>query len=348
MLNKIRRSIRFVFIIPTLIFFLTATSCSRQGDKIYKDTRILMATAVSITVVSPTEQKAKEAIDAGFNEIKRIDDLLNLFSDKSDISLINSNAGLRPVKVSKDTIEVIEDAIEISRLTGGAFDPTVGPVKVLWNFDSKVIPPGAEIKKALPLVGYKNIEVKKDSNEVFLKKKGMMIDLGAIAKGFAADKAVQVIKAMGIKAGIVAASGDIRAFGLRPDGKLWHIGIRNPRGGRKDALATLYLSNGAISTSGDYEQFFILNGRRYCHIFDPKTGYSPTDTISASVIAPDGYKTDSLATGLFVLGHKKGIRLLEKLGLDGMIIGSDHKIYLTKTLRGKIEIKGDNQFNNGG
>ena len=169
----------------------------------------------------------------------------------------------------------------------------------------------------------------------------MLIDPGGITKGYAADKAAEVLREHGIKSGIVAVAGDIRTFGLKPDGKPWRIGIRNPRArdGEDDIMATIGLSDMAISTSGDYERFFIEGGKRYHHLLDPRTGKSAGGCKCVSIIAKEGAFTDSFATGIFVLGPEKGLKVLEKLGFDAVIIDSQDKIHMTPGIRGKIEFK---------
>jgi thiamine biosynthesis lipoprotein len=165
----------------------------------------------------------------------------------------------------------------------------------------------------------------------------MLLDLGGIAKGYAVDKAIESIKRKGIKAALVSIAGDIRAFGMKPGSKPWKVGIQNPRG--EDVFVSLYLEDKAISTSGDYQRYFIKDGRRYHHILNPDTGYPASGVISVSVIAPEGYLADGLSTGVFVIGPEKGIRLLESLGVDGIIVDSNKKVFITDSLKGKINIE---------
>ncbi|MEK7698198.1 MAG: FAD:protein FMN transferase, partial [Nitrospirota bacterium] len=277
----------------------------------YKESRIVMDTFCTITVVSPSRKEAKEAIEAGFTEIKRLERLLNFFSADSEVTALNRASGREPVKVSRDTLDVIKKAVEIANYTDGAFDPTIGPLMRLWGFESQnpkpSIPLENKIKDALRFVDYKKIKINDLSSQIFLEEKGMEIDLGGIAKGYAADRAIEAIKVKGIKAALVAIAGDIKAFGLKPDLQPWKIGIQNPRpktgkdediippipplvkvmtrrGGEgglsEDIFASLYIKDKAISTSGDYQRFFIENGKRYHHIFNPGTGYPAAGVIS--------------------------------------------------------------------
>lgn len=307
-----------------------------------------MDTLITISAVADSGNKAEAAIDKAFSEIEKIDNLINFFSDKSEISEINKNAGKKAVKVSPETLAVIENAIYASEKTNGAFDITIGPVISLWDFHKKIKPEDRLIKQRLQLVNYKALTLYKNPPSAYLKKKGMLIDPGGVAKGYAADRAVEVMKKNGIKSGLVAIAGDIKAFGMKPDSKPWKIGIRNPRQKNKDdeIMAAVDLSDMAISTSGDYERYFIVEGRRYHHILNPKTGYPADGCRSVSVIAKEGAVADPFSTGIFILGAEKGLKLLEEMGIDGIIVDKDGKIHTTSGLRGKIEFKENDRGNN--
>ncbi len=319
------------------------SACGPQKERVYRKSRILMDTVITISAVSDSGNKAEAAIDNAFSEVEKIGNLVNFFSDKSEISEINRNAGLKPVKVSAETLEIIERAIYTSEKTNGAFDVTIGPEISLWDFHKKIKPDDKTIKQRLPLVNYKNLIINKKEQTVYLRQKGMLVDPGGIAKGFAADRAVRTLKNNDIKAGLVAIAGDIRAFGLKPDGKPWKIGIKNPRAENKndEIMAIIELTDAAISTSGDYERYFVDKGKRYHHILNPKTGYPAEGCRSVSVIAKEGAITDSFSTAIFILGQEKGMRLLEDMGIGGIIVDKDGKIYTTPDLRGKFEIKRD-------
>ena len=326
------------------LLIVSLFSCSLKKEQTYQKTMILMDTLVTINVVSGSSDKADKAMDRAFDEIGKLDKLLNFFSASSELSIINRSAGTSAVKVSPETLEVIEDAIFVSEKTGGAFDPAIGPEISLWDFHTRKMPDDGTVRKRLPLVNYKLITVDKDKSTVYLEKKGMLMDLGAIAKGYAADKAVEELKRQGIRSGLVSCAGDIRAFGLKPDGKPWRIGIKNPRPANKDdeIMAAVELSDMAISTSGDYERFFISSGTRYHHILDPKTGYSARGCRSVTVIAKRGFQTDAFSTGVFVLGPKKGMEVLRQMGFEGVIVDKDGNIETTPGLKGKIEFKRNN------
>ena len=338
----------FVCSLFTVYCLLFLSSCTKT-DQMYKESRVLMDTFCSITVVSSSREKAEEAIEAGFSEIKKLGTLINYYSDSSELSEINRSAGIKPVRVSKETLDLINIAVHTSEIADGAFDPSIAPVIKLWDFSRQnkkpSVPAGNYIRNALKLVDFKKIQVNDITSEVYLTEQGMEIDLGGIAKGYAADKAVDAIKIKGIKAALIAVAGDIRGFGVNATGKPWKVGIQNPRPETEsekpweDIIASLRLEDQAISTSGDYQRFFFQNGKRYHHILDPETGYpAESDLISVTVIAPEGYVSDGLSTAVFVLGTVKGLALINKLGLDAVLVTANKKVQITENLKNKIEM----------
>ncbi len=342
---------RRLFFVCTLCFLLSAlfliSSCFTAEKKLYKESRVAMHTIVSITVSCHSEEKAKNAIDAAFKELDRLEGLLNYFAADSEVSLINRNAGIKPVNVSKETLEIIEKALYVSKKTDGGFDITMGPIIALWDFYNRIIPEDKAIKEALKLVGYENVIVNREKSTVFIRKKGIRINLGGIIKGYAANRTAEVLKDNNIKSGIVAVAGDIKAFGMRPDGELWNVGIRNPRPADAKNLefaidkmiATVGLSDLAISTSGDYYRFFEKDGKRYHHLLDPKTGHPAHGSQSVTVITEDGAFADGFATGIFILGPQKGMEVLNKLGFDGVIVDEDGNILITEGIKDRIHLK---------
>ncbi|MEJ2181991.1 MAG: FAD:protein FMN transferase [Nitrospirota bacterium] len=329
--------------LPVILAFFVLLACTRQGgERMFRKTTFAMDTMVTVTVVSKSEDKAGAAIEAAFREIRRLERLLSFWTRDSEIAAINREAGRSPVNVSPETLEIVERALQVSRLTGGAFDPTIGPVIRLWDFRKKIKPGPEAVKEALARVGYRAIEVDRQKRTVYLSRADMSFDTGGIAKGYAADKAVQVLKQKGIRAGLVSVAGDIRAFGTKPDGGAWSVGIRNPRpeaggAGENELIAVLPLRDQAVSTSGDYERYFIRNGVRYHHLLDPRTGYPARGLVSVTVVAPEAVLTDGLATGVFVMGRKKGLELLEKNGFEGVLVDEEGKRYVTAGLEGRIQ-----------
>lgn len=311
-----------------------------SGRHLYKETRSSLYTLVTITVVGDSPEKARKACDAAYLELERLGRLLNFYAADSEISAINRNAGIKPVGVSKDTLDIIKAAVYVSEQTEGGFDITVGPIVKLWDFKKKVVPSAASIAERMPFVGYKNIVIDTAASTVYLKKVGVQMDLGGILKGFAADKAAEILKENGIEDGIVAVAGDIKLFGRQPDGRPWNIGIQNPRPkGDNDALlATVNLGTQGVSTSGDYQRYFMQDGIRYHHLLNPRTGYPESLCRSVTVIAPEATLTDAFATGIFIMGPQKGIAALEKLGLDGIIVDKDGAILVTKGIKEQVHL----------
>lgn len=286
----------------------------RPKDLMVKRSQLLMGTLVEITVVSDDETRANEAINAAFREIKRLEDIMSTYIPSSDISRVNAAAGLHPVKVHEDLIRAVKRGLEFTELSGGAFNIAMGPAIDLWNVtQSDRIPLQDELEQVRPLLDYRNVIINEQEKTIFLKKKGMKINLGGIGKGFAGDYACRVLKNFGIKGGIVAVAGDVRVFGRKPDGSVWTIGIKHPRN-KDDIIAAIHLTDGAVSTSGDYERFFIKKGKRYHHIISPETLQPAQGFQSVSVIAKDAVTSDALSTAIFVLGPKRGKMLLKKHG----------------------------------
>lgn len=332
--------LKLLFICAALCFVFFS-SCSSNRPSIYSKSRTVMDTFVTITVVSDSKDKADEAIESAFSTIEQFGNLINFFSDKSEISLINMNAGIRETKVSPKLLDIIDKSVFVSEKSKGAFDATIGPEIKLWDFYKKIKPADSEVKKNLRLVNYKNVIIDKDKSTVFLKERGMLLDLGGIAKGYGADLAAVNLKQNGILSGIVAIAGDIVTFGLKPDGKPWNIGIKNPRQKNEsdEIIGRIKLSDKAISTSGDYERYFISDSQRFHHLLDPKTGYPANRSRSVSIISDKGVFADAFSTAVFILGPEEGLNLLQETGMDGIIIDNNGTIHITSGLKGKLEIE---------
>jgi len=295
-----------------------------------------MGTVVEITLIGENEVAAQKATFQAFQEIKRIEYLMSPWIESSDVSRINQSAGKEWVKVSQETLKVIKEAKEISEFSEGGFDITVGPLTQLWRMArEKGIPPLAEeLKQKLDLVDFRNVMVDEEG-KVLLKKEGMAIDLGGIAKGYAVDRAFELLNSLGYKNLIVNAGGDLRVGGSKLD-QPWSIGIQDPRASQK-MMARVSVSNAAIATSGDYEKFFMYQGKRYHHIFNPKTGFPTEDCQSVTIVCTDGMKADALATAVFVLGPEKGYALCQKLNdVDCLIVDKEGKISLSQGLKDRI------------
>jgi FAD:protein FMN transferase len=324
-----------LFLMLPLLF-----SCSYSREQIFKETRQSMYTVVTITVVSSAEDQAQKAINASFNELERLAALLNFYSDASELSAINREAGGKPVRVSKETIDIIKKSIFVSEMTEGVFDITVGPLVRLWDIRNEVIPDKQAIEEKQKIVGYKNIVVDDAASTVFLKQKGTQMDLGGIIKGYAVDRVVDVLHANGIRSAVVAVGGEVRMLGRKPDGSLWTVGIQNPREkGQEDrVIATLDLSDKALSTSGDYIRYFEKDGVRYHHLIDPRTGYPSKQCGSTTIIADNNTTTDGFSK-LFILGPDKGLAVAKQVGFDVIYIDCEGKVVMSEGAKKKVTFK---------
>ncbi|WP_420264573.1 FAD:protein FMN transferase [Candidatus Magnetominusculus dajiuhuensis] len=331
---KLLTAAAIVFVLA-LIFILK--NQLNSTPHVYKKSEILMDTLITLTVVTNSEKNADEAIEAAFNYLRGFERMLSFFNAGSEVSAINKNAGVGPVKVSSDTYELTKKAVENAKWTSGSFNPAIGPAMVLWDFKNKKRPTDSEIKKVLPLLDYTHIVFNDNDSSIMLKDKGMLLDLGGIAKGYAADKTAEILKRAGMQAGIASMAGDISAWGTRPDGSPWRVGIRAPRGAPDDLVGVLSLKDLAVSTAGDYERFFIEDGVRYHHILVPATGYPARDFQSVTIVNPKGVVTDALDTGLFAMDREKALRFVEKNNLMVHFIFADGSTFTSPNLKGLLE-----------
>ena len=282
-----------------------------------------MGSDFEITVVAKTQLEADKQIAIAIGEISRIEALISSWKTTSETSNINKNAGVSPVKVSKELFNLIQRALQISNLTDGAFDISYASMDKLWKYDGSMtqIPSKEAIKKSVAKVGYQDIIVDPQNSTVFLKNKGMKIGFGAIGKGYAADKAKKLLISNGVSGGIINASGDINSWGSKPSGSSWQVAITNPLNKNK-AFAMLPIKD-AVVTSGNYEKYVTFNSRRYSHIIDPRSGYPSQGIISVTVFAPKAELADALATSVFVMGVETGIDRINQLKAIECIIITD-------------------------
>jgi FAD:protein FMN transferase len=305
---------------------------------VFHKTLKLMGNRFQLTAVSESEEWAYDCIDAGITEIQRIEKLLTTFSETSETALINRNAGCKPVEVSPETFGIIQRSIRISEITQGAFDITYGSVdKRLWNFDVNMdsLPDAVIAKKMVSLINYKNIELNKADFSVLLKKKGMRIGFGGIGKGYAAESAKSVMKSKGIESGIVNASGDMTTWGLQPDGKPWTIGIADPNS-RGKVFSYLNITDMAVATSGNYEKFIMVNGRKYSHTINPKTGLPIRGIKSVTMISPNAEIADAMATPVMIMGIAAGLHMVNQIkDLEAIVVDDNDKMYTSKNIHFK-------------
>ena len=286
---------------------------------------------------------AKSAFDAVFREFDRLDALMSVWKPGSDVLRINEAAGDHAVPVSPETREVIRTARQISEWTDGKFDVTFGALSGLWKFDhdqDNIIPDRAAVLARLPLIDYRQLEVDEQAGTAFLKRKGMSAHLGGIGKGYAVDRGVAILRARGLRNFMLQSGGDMYVGGVRGD-RPWRIGIRDPRGPADRSFATVELSDGTFSTSGDYERFFIKDGRRYHHIIDPDTGEPSRGTRSVTIVANKAVLADAIDTGVFLLGPKAGMALIETVpDVEGVIVSDRNEVLISSGLKSRLTVLG--------
>lgn len=334
---KKSKALIFVF----LIFFISGC-----GKKEYSKVEFLMDTVVEIKVYHKKKAEAEKAINSSMEEMKRVEQKMSCFFSGSEVSRINKDAFLERKKgsllvegwipVSDELFSLLGESVLLSNLTKGCFDITIYPLWKTWKFEGEnlEVPSKGKIERALELVAYKNMILQ--NGKISFAKKGMGIDLGGIAKGYAVDAAIKVLKDKNINSAIVNAGGDMYVLG-RKQGKSWRIGIRHPRR-EGEILGTIEVEDKAIVTSGDYERFFFSGGKKYHHIINPKTGYPADECQSVTIVAKEATFADGLATGIFVLGPKEGMVLIENLeGVEGVIVNKEGDVSVSSGLVSKIE-----------
>lgn len=295
----------------------------------------LMGNRFEFTVIAENKEIGNQAIDQAIVEVKRIEELLSTFKTSSQANEINDQAGIKPVKIDREVLQLISRANKISAITDGAFDITYGSIdKSLWNFDLNMtsLPDQETALKTVELINYRHVLINDEECTVMLKNKGMRIGFGGIGKGYAADKAKQILQNLGIKSGIVNAAGDLITWGEQLNGSAWTIGIADPdQSGRP--FSSLNISNMAIATSGNYEKFVIIDGKRYSHTIDPKTGLPVSGIKSVSILCPSAELADALATPVVVMGVKVGLNLINQIQHVECVIIDDHdKLYTSKNI----------------
>ncbi|MCX2741027.1 FAD:protein FMN transferase [Pontibacter anaerobius] len=300
----------------------------------HKKVQLLMGTRFELAAVTRDEQKAWEAIDAGIKEIQRIEALISEWQPTSQTSEINRNAGIKPVVVNQELYDLISRSNRISSMTGGAFDISFASIDKVWKYDGsmKALPTPDQIKASVSKINYKNIILNPENHSVFLKEPGMKIGFGAIGKGYAANRARDVMREMGIEGGVVNAAGDLVTWGKQPDGQPWYVGIADPE--EKDKVFSwLTADNTAVVTSGNYEKFAEVGGQRYSHIIDPRTGYPAKGLKSVTIVCPNGELADALATTVSVLGKEEGLYLVNQLkGVECLLITDEDEIVTSESL----------------
>lgn len=319
------------------VLSLSVAGCLAR-PKMLERTEFVMDTVVTIKAFGASD----DILDRAFGSIRQLDRKLNRYSEESEIAKLNRLAGREPKNVSDETMKCLLEAVRVSELSNGAFDPTLGPLIDLWGIGKKdeFIPSSVQIETALALRGISNLALDRAAHTAYLRLPKMAVDLGAIAKGFAVEGAADVLKREGVRSAVIDAGGDIYVLGKKPDGEEWTIGVRHPRrAGRMIAL--VQVSDSSVVTSGDYERYFDKNGVRYHHIFDPATGQPARRLLSCTIISPSPTQADALSTAVFVLGPKEGMDLVERLaGAEAIMVTPEGEVLVSRGLKtsGKIQL----------
>lgn len=324
----------FLSLALSLLFF----GCDNTAEPSVR-TEFLLDTTCSIKVY---EKISEKTFEQAFAAVSKVDQLMNVNDPGSEVYQINQNAGIKPVPVSSDTFFVIQKALEYSRISEGKFDITIGPLVQLWgiNTDSEKVPSQSEINEIMPLVNYKNVILNEAERTVFLKFKEMQIDLGGIAKGYAADKAVNILRDKGIKYVLIDFGGNIYAMGSKPGGAAWNIAVQHPDASRNIYMGILPIENSAMVTSGIYERYFMEDGVRYHHILDPETGSPARNTLASVTIRGDtSLDADALSTAVFLMGLEEGFEFSQTHGdIDAIFITKKGSIFLTENIRDRFSL----------
>jgi FAD:protein FMN transferase len=307
--------------------------------RLVESSRLSMGSTLRLTAWTSDQPGAEAAFDEVFAEFTRLERLMSTWIPDSDVQRVNHAAGVQPVPVSVEVREVLEASRQISDWTAGKFDVTFGVLSGLWRFDhdqDNVIPDLREVRRRLPLIDYRAIQIDKAAGTAFLPRQGMSLHLGGIGKGYAIDRGARILRRRGFRDFMIQSGGDIYVAGMK-DGRPWRLGIQDPRGAANHIFAGLDLSEGTFSTSGDYERFFIKNGRRYHHILDPATGEPARGSRSVTIVANTAVLADGLSTGVFILGPKAGMALIERLpDVEGVIVTDKNELLISSGLRGRL------------
>ena len=328
-----------------LIFSLTILGgCSKDNKSTEPLSRseVLMGTVVTVSLYDSNDEAI---LDKVFNKVKDLESILSINENGTLVDKINEEAGIKPVKVDDDTYNIVKKGIEYSNLSNGLFDISVGPIVKLWNIGlpEARVPSQEEIDEKLPLIGYSDIEIDDTNKTIFLKRKGMMIDLGSIAKGYAADEISRILTENNVNSAIIDLGGNIYAHGIKPSGQDWNIGIQNPFSTRGDIIGVLKVKNKTVVTSGIYERYIEKDGVKYHHLLNPNTGYPFENNIAGvSIITDKSIDADALSTTVFAKGLEGGLKFVETLpNVDAIFITKDNKVYITNGIRDSFTLENE-------
>jgi thiamine biosynthesis lipoprotein len=346
---RIALRVRFFTFVTSVVVAVAAVCGAAQAQSVaphvFARTYHAMGTDVVLTAYTLDDKSAERSFTSALDEIRRIERLMTDWEwpgqSPSDVLRVNAAAGKAAVKVSDETFEVIEKSLDMSRRSQGAFDITYAAMRGLWKFDEdleKKIPPAAEIARRRRLINWRDVIVDAAAKTVKLRRAGMRLGLGGIAKGYAVDRAADILRLQGFANFMVQAGGDLYVSGQKGTAN-WMVGVRDPRGGPRDVIARMPIKDHAFSTAGDYERAFVLDGRRYHHIIDPKTGYPATASRGVTIFAPTAFLADALDDAVFILGAKKGLALCAQFADTAAVVVDDkNHVWMSPSLDGKLQV----------
>ena len=331
---------KLIVMLTVIVLMLGIIGCSKEEPTSPTTrTELIMGTVVKVTLY---ENGSEEILDKVFNRVKEIENLVSINQDNTELDELNENAGIKPIKLSDTSLEIIEKALHYSELSNGEYDLTIGPLVKLWSIGlpEARIPTQEEIDETIKNIDYSKVKINKDTKEVFLPEKGMLLDLGSIAKGYAADEIVRILNEENINSAIIDLGGNIYALGLKEGNKNWRIGIQNPFDKRGNIVGALEVSNKTVVTSGIYERYIEQDGVKYHHILNPSTGYPyETEIAGVSIISDKSIDGDALSTLIFTKGLEEGLAFVEnREGVEAVFVTNDKKVYITKGLKDNFEI----------
>lgn len=328
-----------------LIFVTTLIGCSKNKtstSELLSRTELFMGTVIKITLYDSNDSTI---LDKAFDKVAEIESLVSINDSGTELDKVNDFAGISPVEVSPTTYEIVEKGLEYSKLSNGGFDITIGPLVKLWSIglEGAKVPTQEEIDAVLPLIDYNLLELNKENHTIFLKNENMMIDLGSIAKGYAADEISRILTENNVNSAIIDLGGNIYAHGIKPSGKDWNIGIQNPFNNRGDIIGVLKVKNKTVVTSGIYERYIEKDGIKYHHLLNPSTGYPFENNIAGvSIVTDKSTDADALSTIVFSKGLEDGLKFVESLSnVDAIFITTDNKVYITNGIRDSFTLENE-------
>lgn len=328
----------FVLILAGIFFYNNRTTSKTKTS--YK-----MGTVVKIKVYS---SQADSVIGAAFGLLDKLEQELSSHIEDSEINNINARAGEKAVKVSDDTYQVISKALEYAKLSRGRFDPTIGPLVQLWGIgtENQKVPSDDLLKEKEKLVNYKQVRLYPEEKKIKLLKEGMKLDVGGIAKGYAADQVIELFKERKVKRAFISLGGNVSVLGTKADGSPWKVGIQDPKASRGKVMATIEVKNKTVVTSGNYERYFMKNGVRYHHILNPNTGRpAKNGIISATIVADNSFDADALSTVVYIMGVDQGLKLINELSnVQALVVTENNNIYFSKGLKDKVNLLKDKKY----